>query len=80
MLYLLSMVRSHLLYNQQKNPGWVPDGGSSEEFLVESMSTRRVFPPVNRPCGVWSPKEKIQNGFRYASVIIVSSVVIMFDI
>jgi hypothetical protein len=35
-----------------KNPGWVPDGGSSEEFLAESMSTRRVFPPVNRPCGV----------------------------
>jgi hypothetical protein len=23
-----------------KNPGWVPDGESSEEFLAESMSTR----------------------------------------
>ena len=32
MLYLLSMVRSHLLYNQQKNPGWVPDGDPKEEF------------------------------------------------
>jgi len=79
MLYLLSMVRSHLLYNK-KNPGWVPDGGSSEEFLVESMSTRRVFPLVNRPYGVWSPKEKIKNSFCYASVIVVSPVVIMFDI
>ena len=80
MLYLLSMVRSHLLYNQQKNPRWAPDGGSSEEFLVESMSTRRVFPPVNHPYGVWSPKEKIKNSFRYASIIVVSPVVIIFDI
>jgi hypothetical protein len=23
-----------------KNPGWVPDDESSEEFLAESMSTR----------------------------------------
>ena len=79
MLYLLSMVGSHLLYNQQKSQmgtkWWI-----SEEFLVESMSTRRVFPPVNRPCGVWSPKDKIKNSFRYASVIVVSPVVIMFDI
>ena len=62
-----------------KNLGWVPDGGSSEEFLMESMSTRRVFPPVNRPCGVWSPKEKIKNSFRYASIIDVSLAVTMFQ-
>ena len=37
-------------------------------------------PPVNRPYGVWSPKEKIKNSFRYTSIIVVSSVVIMFDI
>ena len=54
------------LHTINKNPGWVPDGGSCEEFLVESMSTKRVFPPVNRPYGVWSPKEKIKNSFRYA--------------
>ena len=43
------------------------------------MSTRRVLPPVNRPCGVWSPKEKIKNSFRYASIIVINPVVIMFD-
>ena len=37
-------------------------------------------PPVNCPCGIWSPKEKIKNSFCYASVIVVSPVVIMFDI
>ena len=67
------------LHAINKNHRWVPDGGSSEEFLVESMSTRRVFPLLNRPCGVWCPKEKIKNSFCYASVIIVSPVVIMFD-
>ena len=75
------MVRSLLLYNSiNKNPRWVLDGGSSEEFLVESMSTRKVLPPVNRPCGVWSPEEKIKNSFHYTLVIVVSPIVSMFDI
>ena len=63
-----------------KNPGWVPDDGSSEEFLAEPMNTRRVFPPANYPYGVWSPEEKIKNSFCYAFVIVVSLVVAMFDI
>ena len=31
------------LYTINKNLGWVPGGGSSEEFLVGSMSTKRVL-------------------------------------
>jgi hypothetical protein len=58
----------------------VPDGGSSEEFLAESMSTRRVLSPVNRHSGVWSPEVRIGNSFRYAFVIVVSLVVTIFDI
>jgi hypothetical protein len=51
-----------------------------KSFLKVSMSTRRVFPSVNRPCRVWSPEEKIRNSFRYAIIIVVSLVVTLFDI
>jgi hypothetical protein len=50
-----------------------------KSFLKVSMSTRRVFPPVNRPRGVWSPEEKIKNSFRYTFIIVVSLFVTMFD-
>jgi hypothetical protein len=51
-----------------------------KSFPKVSMSTRRVFPPVNRPSGVWSPEEKIKNSFHYAFIIVVSLIVTMVDI
>jgi hypothetical protein len=63
-----------------KNLRWVLDGGSSEQFLAESLSTRRLLPLVNRPCGVWNPEEKIKNSFCYAFIIVVSLVVTMLHI
>ena len=67
MLYLLSMVRSLLLYNSiNKNLGWVPDGDSKEEFPEMLQEYEASAPLVNRPCGVWRPKEKIKSSFRYA--------------
>jgi hypothetical protein len=66
------------------SPIKIPDGYQMvipvKSFLKVSISTRRVFPSVNRPCGVWSPEEKIKNSFRYAIIIVVSLVVTIFDI
>jgi len=43
-----------------QNPRWVPDGGSGEEILVESMSTRQVFPQSTVPVEYGVPKRRLR--------------------
>jgi hypothetical protein len=57
------------------------------QMVVQEMSFPKGVPrvlgecsPVNRPYGVWCPKEKIKNNFCYAFVTVVSLVVTVFDI